>query len=391
MTIINNTYEDEVKKHPFAIGEMIWITFVLVVSFLAWHFVGHLMDRYTVGILIAHAIILIWFGRFWPSFKYLTYSVGAVSMLAVWIYALYDNQISANEEAFLLVYLISSQSAIMWMCFFYILATVVYFAFIFAKSEFIGKVASSFVWIGSFFGLVGMMVRWRESYLIDFYYGSIPITNLYDAFMLFIIATALMYLYYEQKFKTRALGGFVMLIVVAAIIFVLWYTFDRQGYVIQPLVPALQSFWMKLHVPANFIGYGGFAIAAMVGVAYLITEKVAKHSPNSFFVKNMPAYDVMDDIMYRAIAIGFAFFTLATVLGAFWASEAWGSYWSWDPKESWSLITWLTYAGWLHIRMSKGWRGAPMCWWAIAGLFITAFTFIGVNVFLSGLHSYGAL
>lgn len=95
--------------------------------------------------------------------------------------------------------------------------------------------------------------------------------------------------------------------------------------------------------------------------------------------------------MYKAIAIGFAFFTIATVLGAMWAAEAWGGYWTWDPKETWSLILWLTYASWLHMRFTKGWRGPVMAWWAIIGLFVTTFTFLGVNMFLSGLHSYGEL
>ena len=154
---------------------------------------------------------------------------------------------------------------------------------------------------------------------------------------------------------------------------------------------ALKSWWMKIHVPANFIGYGTFSIAAMVGLAYLITQKVAAKNPESRFVKVMPSLEVMDDIMYKNIALGFAFFTIATVLGAMWAAEAWGGYWSWDPKETWALIVWLNYAAWLHIRMSKGWRGAPMAWWALIGLLVTTFAFLGVNMFLSGLHSYGEL
>ena len=95
--------------------------------------------------------------------------------------------------------------------------------------------------------------------------------------------------------------------------------------------------------------------------------------------------------MYKMIALGFAFFTVATILGALWAAEAWGGYWSWDPKETWALIVWLNYAAWLHMRMTKGWNGNPMAWWAIIGLFVTLFAFLGVNMFLSGLHSYGEL
>jgi cytochrome c-type biogenesis protein CcsB len=100
---------------------------------------------------------------------------------------------------------------------------------------------------------------------------------------------------------------------------------------------------------------------------------------------------VLDDIMYKAIAVGFAFFTVATILGALWAADAWGTYWQWDPKETWALIVWLNYAAWLHLRFIKGMRGVLASYWALIGLLITGFAFLGVNMFLSGLHSYGAL
>ena len=105
----------------------------------------------------------------------------------------------------------------------------------------------------------------------------------------------------------------------------------------------------------------------------------------------LPSFEVLDDVMYKAIAVGFAFFTIATVLGAFWAAEAWGGYWSWDPKETWALIVWLNYAAWLHMRLMKGLRGTVAAWWALVGLAVTTFAFLGVNMFLSGLHSYGEL
>jgi cytochrome c-type biogenesis protein CcsB len=105
----------------------------------------------------------------------------------------------------------------------------------------------------------------------------------------------------------------------------------------------------------------------------------------------LPAFEILDDVMYKSIAVGFAFFTIATVLGALWAAEAWGGYWSWDPKETWALIVWLNYAAWLHMRLMKGLRGTVSAWWALVGLAVTTFAFLGVNMFLSGLHSYGEL
>jgi cytochrome c-type biogenesis protein CcsB len=141
---------------------------------------------------------------------------------------------------------------------------------------------------------------------------------------------------------------------------------------------------MKIHVPANFIGYGGFAIAAMIGIAYLLVSK-------GKLVSRLPELRVLEDVMYKAIAIGFAFFTIATILGALWAAEAWGSYWQWDPKETWALIVWINYAAWLHMRLTRTLRGAMLAWWAVVGLFVTTFAFVGVNMFLSGLHSYGSI
>ncbi|MBN2865335.1 MAG: c-type cytochrome biogenesis protein CcsB [Thiotrichales bacterium] len=388
-TVIPNYQQEGAKRIGFR--DVAWAFFVIVGAFLAWVEYGENMDYYEDLILAGTAISLIWLGRFWPSFQIVTLVTTALSVLAIWTYANNGNAFEANEQVFLLKYLISSQSAIMWMNALIIMAMVTYFLALYQKSEFTGKVASGMVWSAAVFGFVGMMVRWRESYLISFDYGHIPVSSLYEVFVLFVVMTALLYLYYEQKYKTRTLGGFVMLVISAAVLFILWYIFDKDAHVIQPLVPALKSWWMKIHVPANFVGYGTFSIAAMVGLAYLITAKAAEKNPESSFVKRMPSLELMDDIMYKNIALGFAFFTIATVLGAMWAAEAWGGYWSWDPKETWALIVWLNYAAWLHIRMTKGWRGTPMAWWALIGLLITTFAFIGVNMFLSGLHSYGEL
>jgi cytochrome c-type biogenesis protein CcsB len=233
-------------------------------------------------------------------------------------------------------------------------------------------------------GFIGLMVRWYESYLIAPDIGHIPLSNLYEVFILFCLITSLMYLYYEQRYETKQLGGFVMLVVSAAVGFILWYTFSRHANGIQPLVPALQSYWMKIHVPANFVGYGAFSLAAMVASAYLLASK-------GLMTSSLPSLDVLDDLMYKAISVGFAFFTIATILGAVWAAEAWGGYWSWDAKETWALIVWLNYAAWLHLRLVKGLRGRMLAWWALIGLLVTSFAFLGVNMFLSGLHSYGTL
>ena len=339
------------------------------------------MDVYEKGILLATIPALAAFGWYWKPFRPLFLVVGAISLFAL---GQYDGNLARMEEAFFLKYLISSQAAIMWMCALFGLATLTYWGGMLGRSEFALKTATGLTWSAVALGWVGLTVRWYESYLIGPDIGHIPVSNLYEVFVLFCLITAMMYLYYEARYRTRQLGALVLLVISAAVGFILWYTFDRGAHEIQPLVPALKSWWMKLHVPANFIGYGAFSLSAMLGAGYLLVQR-------GILASRLPRLEVIDDMMYKAIAIGFGFFTIATILGAMWAAEAWGGYWSWDPKETWALIVWLNYAAWLHIRLVKGLRGPMLAWWAVIGLFVTTFAFLGVNMFLSGLHSYGSL
>ncbi|MCK8515224.1 c-type cytochrome biogenesis protein CcsB [Methylonatrum kenyense] len=341
------------------------------------------MDRYEQGILYLSWATLVAVGWMWKPARLFSIVVTLVTLFALARYP----DLAAGQSDFFLNYLLSSQAAIMWMCALFLAATPVYFAGLLLRSEFLNKLGTALTWLASGAGFVGLLVRWWESYLIAPDVGRIPVTNLYEVFVLFAFTTALIYLYYEHRYRTRAMGGFVGLIICASIGFLLWYHFAQGAHEIEPLIPALQSWWMKIHVPTNFVAYGAFAIAAMIGVAYVIQAR----NPQKWQERGLPSADVMDDLMYKNIALGFAFFTIATILGALWAAEAWGGYWSWDPKETWSLITWLNYAAWLHLRFTKGWRGVPMAWWAIIGLFVVTFTFLGVNIFLSGLHSYGEL
>ncbi len=339
------------------------------------------MDVYEASFLFGAAGVFSYLGWRWRGLAKLVLGVGVISLFSIY---LYQGDQSRAAQAFFLKFLISSQSAVMWMNVLFILAMLTYWFALFKRSDFAGNVASSLTWSAVLFGFVGLMVRWYESYLIAPDVGHIPISNLYEVFILFCLITALLYLHYEKQFNTKQLGGFVLIIINAAVGFILWYKFDRQADAIQPLVPALQSYWMKIHVPANFVGYGAFSLAAMVASAYLLAKK-------GILATRLPSLDVLDDVMYKSIAIGFAFFTIATILGAMWAAEAWGGYWSWDPKETWALIVWLNYAAWLHLRMVKGLRGPVLAWWALIGLVVTTFAFLGVNMFLSGLHSYGTL
>ena len=397
---MDNLFEKRSYWRSLSLFDWAWAVLMICAGFYAWQQYSSLMDVYEVGILFGSIISMIAWGWLWKPVRAYSLYVGIISVFAI---SLYGNDLAAAESNFFLKFLISSKSAIMWMSALYVMATASYFIGLFSASVFVNKTASVMTWSATVMGLVGLLVRWRESYLIHVDIGHIPVSNLYEVFILFSIITALMYLYYEGKSKTYAMGGFVLLVISSAVAFLLWYGYGSRGASeIQPLVPALQSYWMKIHVPANFVGYGAFALAAMLSVAYLIKDSainaVARDTGGSeakgikaIIIKRFPDLDILDDVMYKSIALGFAFFTLATILGAMWAAEAWGGYWSWDPKETWALIVWLNYAAWLHLRLTKGWRGRPLAWWAIIGLFVTLFAFIGVNMFLSGLHSYGEL
>jgi cytochrome c-type biogenesis protein CcsB len=354
---------------------------LLAAALFALHRFGAYMDGYEQGILLLSAPTFAALG--W-HFKPVRWLIPLVALLALSAIAQYGGALDAANHKFLLKYMLSSQSAILWMSALFVFSTGFYWLGLVSRSPFGGAIGSKLCWAAVVLGFTGMMVRWYESYLIGADVGHIPVSNLYEVFILFSMITALFYLYYEQRYATRQLGPFVLLVISAAVGFLLWYTVARDAAEIQPLVPALQSWWMKIHVPANFIGYGTFALAAMVGSAYLLKS-------HGILADRLPPLEVLDDVMYKAISVGFAFFTVATILGALWAAEAWGGYWSWDPKETWALIVWLNYAAWLHMRLMSGLRGRAAAWWALVGLVVTTFAFLGVNMFLSGLHSYGKL
>ncbi len=430
-----------------------WIFFALIAAGDAYvlNRFGSAMNYYVKLIFLGATTALLLLGWGWTALKNLALVVAAVSLFGIWLYQGPGGVpvLARGDQNFFLKYMLSSQTAIVWMAFLFFLSTATYWVGMFTgdtgavrdargwQTNFAQTFASRLAWAGVTMALIGTMMRWYESYLVGADVGHIPLSNLYEVFVLFSWLTTTLYLYLEQRYRTRSMGAFAMLVVSAAVGFLLWYSMVRDAYAIQPLVPALQSWWMKLHVPANFVGYGSFAISAMIGFAYLVKSHAEQtvwwkliplwligfvmfFEPLVFrqggiseywgvfagisalcvggillgrrrIAARLPSLDVMDDVMYKGIAIGFTFFTIATILGALWAAQAWGGYWSWDPKETWALIVWLNYAAWLHMRLIKGLRGQVAAWWALTGLLVTTFAFLGVNMFLSGLHSYGKL
>jgi len=158
---------------------------------------------------------------------------------------------------------------------------------------------------------------------------------------------------------------------------------------IQPLVPALQSYWLHAHVITCFVGYAAFAVSAGVAVMYLLKARQENAKISEGVVGLLPSCKMLDDLVYRAIIWGFPFLTAGIITGAAWANYAWGTYWSWDPKETWSLIVWLVYAAFLHARITRGWHGKRAAILSIVGFLATIMCYLGVNLVLSGLHSYG--
>ncbi|RMH60701.1 MAG: c-type cytochrome biogenesis protein CcsB [Zetaproteobacteria bacterium] len=283
-----------------------------------------------------------------------------------------------------------SGRVIMAMNVIFIFSAVSYIAYLFAPESFIGRIATLSAYAGMYAGGSALLLRWYESYLLDVEIGHAPVSNLYEVFILLFVITTAVYLALERRYQAKAMGAFVMTLVSAGVFFGIWLDSIGQGD-IKPLVPALQSYWMKIHVPMNFVGYGSFAVACGAGMAYLFRHRLEQKGSQSRLLKIFPTLEQLDQLAYKAVAIGFPAFTLATILGAAWAAEAWGGYWSWDPKETWALIVWLVYGAYLHARISHGWHGKALAWWAVAGFLVTVFCFLGVNMYLSGLHSYGRL
>ncbi|MES2206516.1 MAG: c-type cytochrome biogenesis protein CcsB [Pseudomonadota bacterium] len=358
-----------------AIHSVLWC---LIAMLIAWRF-GNKMDSYEIGIGLAALAGVMFIAHYWRAF-----SISAlIACLGAWLATtLYQGHLESAQQKFLLKFILSSQSAMSWMSVMYFLSWGSYALGSFIRSPFSWKVGNFFAWSGATLALTGLLVRWHESYLYGAEIGHIPISNLYEVLVVFCLFTTWIYLYFEYRYNRKELGAWAMGVLSAWVLFLLWYGMSRQAQEIQPLVPALQSYWMKIHVPANFIGYGGFTVAAMTGLVVLVGR--ARKQP-------IIEENILMEWMYRSISVGFAFFTIATILGAIWAAEAWGGYWSWDPKEVWALIVWLNYAAWLHFRLTKGNQTKVLAIWSVLGFFITLFAFLGVNIFLSGLHSYGKL
>ncbi|MEW5734314.1 MAG: c-type cytochrome biogenesis protein CcsB [Thermodesulfobacteriota bacterium] len=335
----------------------------------------------------------------------------------------------------------TSSQVLSYVTFVYAAAAILYWAdWIFRKKE-LGSAATGLSLVGVVGNAAGFGLRWHESYLHGV--GHIPLSNLYESLVFFSLTAMAVYLVVERQYKLRVLGAFVTPLAFLALAYAsLSSDVNAQ---IQPLLPALKSNWLTAHVLTCFLGYAAFAVAfglanlylikngekrfpgaaagetasfcailllyamkkgmgastatafavavsgAVLGgvLAYVVAGLLFRgtEKTRALLLDRLPEADVLDELMYQNILFGFLFLTVGIITGAVWANSAWGKYWTWDPKETWSLITWLIYAALIHMRLARGWLGARSCYFSIVGFCAVLFTWFGVNL-LSGLHSY---
>ncbi len=261
----------------------------------------------------------------------------------------------------------------------YGLASLVYLAYLFVRDPILGRAATGILFLGLMLNLTGMVRRSIESYQMGVFHP--PWSNLFEALTFWSFVAGSVYLIIERKYGFKLIGAFV----IPVVFFTSAYAIFKASHDIQPLMPALRSYWLYLHVVTAFIGYAGFTVAFGGAVAYLIKEHFGDRGWAKRF---LPSTEVLDEITYKSIAIVFPVWTASIILGAAWANEAWGGYWSWDPKEVWSLIVWLFFGAYLHARQLMGWRGKRVAWMVVFGFVTVLICFFAVNLYFPGLHSY---
>jgi cytochrome c-type biogenesis protein CcsB len=276
----------------------------------------------------------------------------------------------------------SSSNVLSIVTFVYGAAAVFYIAAGVFKKSLPAKLAAWIALIGVIGNSAGIIMRWVESYKMGI--GHAPLSNMYESLVFFSWTVVVIYLVIERSYKTSVIGAFATPIAFLSMAYA--SLSPNVNDKIQPLIPALKSNWLIAHVFTCFLGYAGFAIAFATSIMYLLkqTDPDGKTGLLAYF----PDAKILDDLTHQLVMFGFLFLSIGIITGAVWANSAWGTYWSWDPKETWSLITWFIYATLLHARMMRGWHGKRIAYLSIIGFLAVLFTYFGVN-YLPGLHSYG--
>jgi cytochrome c-type biogenesis protein CcsB len=258
----------------------------------------------------------------------------------------------------------------------YFTSTILYLISVISRKDMIGVYAKR-VLIGGFaLHCLTIFARWLATEIT-------PVASLHESLSFFALSLVGIYLLFDLRYRTTILGAFVCPI---ALVLMIGSTVAPK----QPVAtnPALDSWWFPVHVTLAFLGHAVFAIAGIAGIMYLLQERMLKSKKFSGLFYRLPSLDVLDSINYKCLTFGFPLMTMGIISGAIWANSAWGGYWRWDPKETWALITWFLYAALLHGRLTVGWRGRRAAIFAIIGFLCLLFTFFGVNMFLSGVHSF---
>ncbi len=250
----------------------------------------------------------------------------------------------------------------------YLASMVLYFVFFTLKKEKAARVANGLMLVGFAAHTAALVVRGVGA-------GRLPLTNQYEFATSFAWGICLCFLIFLWRYKFQALGVFV-----SPIIFLVIGYAAMQSKEVRELMPALRSSWLGIPVSTAIIAYGAFGVACALGLMFLMRGRLqGEHIPDG---------EHLDVLSYRAVSLGFLFLTFVIISGAIWAERAWGRYWSWDPKETWSLITWIIYAIYLHLRISRGWQGKAAAIFVVVGFVCVLFTYVGVNTLIPSIHSY---
>ena len=255
----------------------------------------------------------------------------------------------------------------------YFAAMILYFAFIAVKKDGGARVAVGLQIAGFVLHTAALVCRGIGA-------GRLPLTNQYEFATSFAWGLCLVSLIFVLRFKFPVLGAFA-----SPVTFLIIGYAAMQSREVRELMPSLRSNWLGFHVSTAIIAYGAFGVSFVLGIIFLLRDKMKE---SGFLDQHIPSREKLDMLSYRSVSLGLLFLTFTIVTGAIWAERAWGSYWSWDPKETWSLVTWLVYATYLHLRIRRGWQGKSAAIFAVVGFVCVIFTYIGVNTWLPGIHSY---
>ena len=258
--------------------------------------------------------------------------------------------------------------------FLYLLSTAGYFAYLFFQKNYLHKIGYCLLIAGFFCHCLFIASGLVKS-------GHITVHNLHETLSIAGWAIVGVFLLFQYKFNLKILGIYAAPL--AALIMIIAFRLPRAPVEVKT---AFNSFWLIMHIVTIFIGEASLALACGIGILYLVQEHAIKTKKHGFFFRRLPSLEMLDNTGYNCIIAGFAMLTLGLITGFVYAKSVWGIFWSWDPKEVWSGITWLLYAALLHERLVVGWRGRRAAIMAIIGFAVIVFTFIGVNFFLQGHH-----